>query len=82
MPPGSHVAELKIEPLNESINKTTLDGNDFLACPKTKGSHAYQVFSAAAKDIKPPSGNKDDCLGFTAVAESVDAQKFLTWEYN
>ncbi|KAI5302814.1 hypothetical protein KEM56_000334 [Ascosphaera pollenicola] len=79
---GSHAAALKIEALNDSVDKATLDGDDFLACPGKKGEEKYQVFSAAAKNVKPPTGDKGDCLGFTAVAGKVDAEKFRAWEFN
>ncbi|KAJ5475757.1 hypothetical protein N7475_001486 [Penicillium sp. IBT 31633x] len=65
----------------------------FMACPTTNGTAGYrrsrrgaapapkwQVY-AALKNATVPSGNVDDCLGFDALAVSVNSTAPAAWEY-
>ncbi|KAI5309698.1 hypothetical protein KEM55_002624, partial [Ascosphaera atra] len=72
---GGSEEGFKVEKLNESLDKFTYNGKDFLACPKKDAKSVYEVYAA---DV---AKNTQDCLGFSAAAVT-DANATAVWEYN
>ncbi|KAI5295612.1 hypothetical protein KEM52_000827 [Ascosphaera acerosa] len=77
---GSTPAKLTVKPLNAEIDTAVLNGQSMLACPASKGSSAYQVFASAHEDPKVPTGDVNDCLGFTALVGHV-GEEAMAWQY-
>ena len=76
MPQGSIVGEFAYETEGDAAH-WTFKGDGLLACPTT--DNRYQVF-APIENLKVPSGNKDDCLGFSARAFTYSGST-PAWQY-